>query len=196
MNKCNSLNLIMKKSVLALLLISFFNMNAQEMLQEKLPFYEIPEQPKQFTAGTVAARMVDGLGFRYFWATEGLTEKDLKQKASESSRTSLETIEHIYNLSKVIRNNVLIDNKDLSEEKLSFEATRKRTLNNLKLVSDVLRDTNEAYDLENTGVSFWNIINGPIADATWHCGQIAMLRRASGNPFSSKVNLFTGKLKD
>ena len=41
--------------------------------QEKLPYYQIPEPSTEYTAGTSASRMVDGLGFRFFWATEGLS---------------------------------------------------------------------------------------------------------------------------
>ena len=72
----------------------------------------------------------------------------------------------------------------------------KQTLLNLKIVSEVLRNTETPFQLEDTGVPFWNIINGPISDALWHCGQVVMLRRSSGNPFNSKVNLFSGKLKE
>ncbi|WP_194768511.1 hypothetical protein [Tamlana sp. I1] len=185
----------MKHLLVVFVFMVVFNVNAQDMTEAQLPFYEIPEAPESYTAGTVAARMVDGLGFRYFWASEGLTDKDLSMKASESGRTSAETIEHIYGLSKFIRNQIVVDNKDLNKEELSFEAKRKQTLLNLKMVSDVLRNTEKPFNLENTDVPFWNIVNGPIADALWHCGQIVMLRRASGNPFNSKVNVFSGKLK-
>lgn len=179
-------------SILALILTTF----VMAQSEEKLPFYEIPDYPETYTSGTVAARMVDGLGFRYFWATEGLTEKDLVQKASESGRTSGETIEHIYGLSKFIRNSVLENNKDENKEVLSFVDTRKRTLMNFKIVSDALRDIKQPFKLEDTSIPFWNIINGPISDALWHCGQVVMLRRASGNPFNSKVSVFRGKLRE
>ena len=42
---------------------------------------------------------------------------------------------------------------------------------------------------------FWNAINGPIADALWHCGQIVSFRRSSGNPFPKGVSVFTGKVR-
>ena len=60
----------------------------------------------------------------------------------------------------------------------------------------MLRNTDEPLNLDETGIPFWNIINGPISDALWHCGQVVMLRRASGNPFNSKVNVFSGKLRE
>ena len=43
--------------------------------------------------------MIDGLGFRYYWATHGLRPEDLNYKPSETNRTIEETIDHIYNLS-------------------------------------------------------------------------------------------------
>lgn len=164
--------------------------------EETLPYHEIPEYTELYTANSVAARMVDGLGFRYFWATEGLRDEDLNYKPSESGRETIETIEHIYGLSKFIRNSVLISNKDVNKEKLDFETMRKQTLWNFKLVSETLRNTSEAYKLEDSEVPFWNIINGPISDALWHCGQVVLLRRSSGNPFNSKVNLLSGKVKE
>ena len=163
--------------------------------EEKLPYYEIPDYEESYSANAVAARMIDGLGFRYYWASEGLRDEDLNFKPNETGRATMETIEHIYGLSKFIRNNVLIDNKDANKAKLAFEDMRKQTLLNLKIVSDVLRDSNAKFKLETTEVPFWNIINGPISDALWHCGQVVLLRRSSGNPFNSNVNLLSGKIK-
>ena len=164
--------------------------------EDKLPYYEIPEYFEVYTANSVAARMIDGLGFRYYWATEGLRDVDLNYKPSETGRATSETIEHIYGLSKFIRNSVLSDNKDPNKSELSFDEKRKQTLMNFKIISDVLRNTETPFKLEDVEVPFWNIINGPISDALWHCGQVVLLRRASGNPFNSKVNVFSGKVKD
>jgi hypothetical protein len=185
----------MKKSIKVFILFISALVMAQSNTSE-LPYYEIPKAPESYTAGTVSARMIDGLGFRYYWATEGLSEKDLAQKASESGRTSEETIQHIYGLSKFIRNSILENNKDGNKAVLNFEDTRKLTLLNFKVVSDALRHTDEPFRLDETEVPFWNIINGPIADALWHCGQVVMLRRASGNPFNSKVSVFAGELRE
>src|SRR5690606_33548150 len=75
------------------------------MAQEgNLPYREIAKHPDSYSAGAVASRMVDGLGFRFYWATEGLRTADLTYKPGEDSRSSLETIEHIYSMSFVIMN--------------------------------------------------------------------------------------------
>ncbi|MFD0837536.1 hypothetical protein ACFQ0I_17295 [Mariniflexile aquimaris] len=184
----------MKNFIVIFLLFNSVIIMAQN--HDSLPYYEIPEYQESYSANSVAARMIDGLGFRYYWATEGLRDEDLNYKVGESSRTSSETIEHIYGLSKFIRNSVLINNKDTNTLELAFSEKRKQTLMNFKAVSDVLRNTETAFKLEGTEVPFWNIINGPISDALWHCGQVVMLRRASGNPFNAKVNVFKGKVND
>ena len=43
-------------------------------------------------------RIVDGLGFRYRWATEGLTEKELDYRPCEVGRSISETSSHVHNL--------------------------------------------------------------------------------------------------
>ena len=68
-----------------------------------------------------------------------------------------------------------------------------------KLVADgwvSLKNTEDISKYDNARFPFWNIINGPISDALWHCGQVVLLRRSSGNPFNSKVSVFSGKLRD
>ena len=172
------------------------NMNAQENANDKLPYYEIPEHAETYNAGTVAARMVDGLGFRYYWATEGLRAEDLIYKPGETSRTSSETLDHILGLSNFILNSIADEKSKKEEKELSFEEKRKLTLINFEKASKILRVTDDISQFDNSRFPFWNIINGPIADALWHCGQIVLLRRSSGNPFNSKVSVFAGKLRE
>ena len=174
----------------------------------KLPYDEIPAYPDKYTAETVVARMIDGLGFRYYWATEGLRPEDLSFKPSAEARTTEETIDHIYGLTKVIVNAMaqMPNDRSVEEPEYSYEEKRKLTLNNLKKASDILMASKEGslkgYILifkSKNGQSeypFWNNINGPIEDAVWHVGQVVTHRRSSGNPFNSKVSVFSGKLRD
>ena len=164
--------------------------------EDNLPYYEIPEHAENYTAGTVASRLIDGLGFRYFWATQGLRLEDLIYRPSEFGRSCEETIDHIFGLSNFILKSISIEKDKNIIEELSFEEKRKQTLLNLKKASDILRTTEDISQFDNEKFPFWNIINGPISDAIWHCGQVVMLRRASGNPFNSKVSLFTGKIRE
>ncbi|WP_230401659.1 hypothetical protein [Hanstruepera ponticola] len=192
----------MMKTVFTTILVLAFTSGYSQSDEDKLPYYEIPEYPETFTAGTVAARAIDGLGFRYYWATEGLRQEDLDFKPNDDARSSMETIEHIYGLSKMIVNSTLKkdNNKKEDEEELSFEAMRKATLFNFKTAADILRTSDDISQFKivfgDREIPFWNQINGPIEDAVWHCGQLVLLRRSSGNPFNSKVSVFSGKLRE
>lgn len=178
------------------LLFAFMTSIGMAQDKEILPYYEIPEHADNYTAGSVASRMLDGLGFRYYWATEGLRVEDLAYKPSESGRTSAETIDHLLGLSNFIFNSISTEKSSDSIEVLTFIEKRKQTLLNIKKASEILRTIDDISQFDNDRFPFWNIINGPISDALWHCGQVVMLRRASGNPFNSKVNVFSGKLRE
>jgi len=153
------------------------------------------------------ARLVEGLGYRYFWATEGLTPKDLNYEISEGSRSSRRTLDHIYRLSQaVVGASEGKGSENKSGKELSFEELRKETLNNLAKAAKNFRGKTavelEAMPLKmksswkTTTFPLWHVINGQISDAIYHVGQIVTYRRASGNPMDSKVNVFTGRHRE
>ncbi len=172
-----------------------------------LPYREIPAYPDVFTPGAVAARMVDGLGFRYYWATEGLRTADIAFRPTPEARSSEETLDHILGLSTMILNALKNQPNVRSEADslpLSFEEKRRKTLENLQTASNLLKAPDcqlEAYPIvfqngdQRSELPFWNLLNGPIADALWHVGQVVTFRRSSGNPFNAKANVMLGKLK-
>lgn len=186
----------MKRLILIVFLLAVNIVVAQS--KEELPYYEISEYSEEFTAGTVAARMVDALGFRFYWASDSLTDKDLAYKANDEGRSTEETIQHIYDLSKIIVNSTLKQSNSREKESLSYEDMRSRTLKNLKTAADILRVSDDISQYKiifgEQEIPFWNQINGPIADAIWHCGQIVIYRRTTGNPMNPKVNHFLGKV--
>src|SRR5579859_3362976 len=69
----------MKPIIIFLLMVLVSPLVAQD---KSLPYAELPAYPETFTAGTAASRMIDGLGFRFFWATGGLPPIDLSYKPS------------------------------------------------------------------------------------------------------------------
>lgn len=166
------------------------------MAQKDDFYYNIPEAPKEYTATNVASRMVDGLGFRFYWATYGLSEKDLKFKPNSEARTSLETIDHILGLSQMIVNSTLKVGNGAKQPKMTFEEKRNKTLANLQQASEILRKATSLDDFKiifgKTKLPFWNQINGPISDALWHTGQVVSFRRSSGNPLPKGVNVLSG----
>jgi len=190
----------MKNRIIVLMLLVTSTTFAQNKSEAKLPYYEVPDYPEEFTAGTMAARIVDALGFRFYWASDSLTKKDLAYKANEDGRSSLETIKHIYDLSKIIANSTLKQPNSAVKEDLPYAEMRAKTLTNLKTAADILRTSDDISQYKiifgEREISFWNQVNGPIADAIWHCGQLVIYRRTTGNPINPKVNHFTGKVKD
>jgi len=184
------------------LLCCFYIFSMVLFSQEKsdLPYYEVPVYPDEFTAGTMASRMVDALGFRFYWATEGLTETDLDYKPTADNRSARETIDHILGLSNIIVNSTLKKPNSQEKNDLSFAETRAKILNNLKTAADILRVSEDISQFRiifgENEIPFWNQVNGPIADAIWHCGQLAIYRRTTDNPINPKVNHFTGKVRN
>lgn len=186
---------------------SLFSQENQGSMQvsEVLPYYEIPDHPDEFTAETVVARMIDGLGFRYYWATEGLRPEDLAFRPSKGARTSEETIDHILGLTYMILNPIRQTTNSKDIPPITFAEKRRVTLHNLKAASDILKNGKGTLDdypfvSQRNGkrreTPFWNQINGPIADAIWHVGQVVTFRRSSGNPFNAKVSVFSGRVRE
>lgn len=172
---------------------------------DQLPYKTVPDPPEIYTAGTAVARFIDGLGFRYYWATEGLRKLDFSYRPTDESRSMAETIHHVYQLSEMILNAAQNKpNLKRDSDSLSFSEQRVLTLNNLKKASGILHKYNTLDSLQVTfkgakntaSFPFWYAINGPISDAVYHCGQIVLMRRASGNPMNPKVSVFSGRLKE
>ena len=194
-------------TTLCFCLMQNISANSKIAVTDTLPYYEIPASPEKYTAESVVIRMVDGLGFRFYWATEGLKPQDLAFKPNSEARTTEETIDHILGLSYVIVNAIQNKVNMRSGEEtspLTFEMKRRLTLENLKTASDLLKTGKgslEEYKMifkngdKTTEYPFWNLINGPIEDAVWHVGQVVSFRRSSGNPFNSKVSVLAGKLR-
>ncbi|WP_422356374.1 hypothetical protein [Roseivirga pacifica] len=182
---------------LILTVVTLMSANAQD-----LPFKSMPEYAEKYTAGTMVARMVEGLGYRYYWATEGLTAKDLALEPTKDARDVESTIDHILTLSVMVlrpfRTPDFYPIENLSE--MDFAAKRKLTLELLLEASVELRSApldklaNAELDLgRGNSLPFWNVLNGPLADAIYHTGQIVSFRRMSGNPIDSSVNVLMGR---
>lgn len=186
---------------IAIFLILSLQMNAQDQQDH---YYQIPDAPKEYNAGTVVSRMIDGLGFRYYWATYKLRDEDLKYKPSKEARTAEETIDHILGLSQVILNSALKVPNEKPQPKMTYAEKRKKTLENIKRASAIFKKSKDLSEYKivfkrgerTSEYPFWNQINGPISDALWHVGQVVSFRRASGNPFPKGVSVLRGQKRD
>jgi len=192
----NSRFTAMRNLLTTICLMAFLNVG----FGQELPFRSIAETERTYSAGNIAARMVEGLGFRYYWATEGLRTTDLAFEPVEKGRSSKETFNHLHTLSgfllSALEKEVFVAG---NSAELSFDQIRKETLQNLEKVVNILKASKDTdfkdYNIRyaNGGqLPFWNVINGPIADAIYHTGQVVLMRRMSGNPMDSKVNVLAG----
>ncbi len=184
----------MKTGLFCIIMLASLATMAQ---RDSLPYASFPPAPGHYSAGTVVSRLLDGLGFRYYWATQGLRPVDLGFRPSPQARTSEETLEHIYSLSAMIIGAVGADQNPQGQYK-TFEELRKATLENFKKASSRMAGYSDSdmeklkTDFDGQQLPFWNMINGPISDCLWHIGQVVSFRRSSGNPFSNKVEMFLG----
>ena len=191
----------MKKLILIIIFIPFVSFTQTTSQGDDLPFSEIGDYPNEFSQSNIVSRMIEGLGYRYYWATKSLNENDLNYKPSDDSRTTFQVIKHIHELTIMISSS--FENKivDFPSEQYDYKSLREKTLLNLKYIHDELKSSPDFSKLSisfqrgdsTMSFPFWNQINGPISDALWHCGQVVMNRRASGNPLQKGVNVFIGK---
>jgi len=173
-----------------------------------LPYYQIPDAPETFTAATVVARTIDGLGYRFYWASEELSEEALKYDPGNENRSPEQMMDHFLGLSNMILNSIkkLPNIRPAEKKEMTFSEKRKVVLENLKAASDLLRatpdmDMGECKIIFQRGekkseVPFWNLLNGPLADAIYHTGQMVSYRRSAGNPMNPNVSVFNGKNKE
>ena len=192
----------MRNILITFIFLFTLSINAQTDKKEiDLPFSEIGEYPADFSQANIISRMIEGLGYRYYWATKSLTENDLNYKSSEDARSTIQIIEHIYSLTMMISSSFEKKEFKFTSVTYNYDELRTKTLLKLKYIHDELRSNPDFSQLfikfEGGGTKmefpFWNQINGPISDALWHCGQVVMNRRSSGNPLQSGVNVFLGK---
>ncbi len=173
---------------------------------EELPYHTIPDPPEVVSGTCVLVRMLDGLGFRYRWATEGLRESDAAFRPGSGSMTLLELLRHVCRLTSWVTENLgagpAVSGSaaplppDAAADDL--EGLRRQTLTQIGLMRVRLLAMDDA-DLARLqiahskgAVPFWNMLNGPLADALTHVGQINAWRRLAGNP-APRADVFRGR---
>jgi hypothetical protein len=164
-----------------------------------LPYNELPMPPTKMSATTVLVRLIDGIGFRYRWATEGLCQQDLLFQPCTSSKKIGELLEHIQRLLMVSES--YITDRELEEIKpLGFEERRMLTFEIILRIREALLGIDDVHLSERTyklpwskdKMPIWYLINGPLSDVLTHIGQIASWRRINNNPIQG-ASVFFGK---
>lgn len=159
-------------------------------MKTELPFREIGEYPDSITGPNMIVRMFDGLGFRFYWATEDLLIKDFVFQSTPDGKSIRDILDHVWGLVNWMSIHVLQLKNKRPEDHYDLR-------NNILLIIEKLRDEFakmvekklETIQIENK--PFWHLINGPIEDAVSHIGQINILRRMAGNP-PAELNPFLG----
>ena len=168
-------------------------------------FKELNGYPTSMSATTALSRLTEGIGFRYYWGTEGLTDADVSYSPGNEGRTVYETTDHIYYMAIFVANTLEGKPTSFPESAsgLEYAALRNATLEKLSQIRALL-DANKDQDLGENKVTgtvagnpfdapIWHLINGPVLDLGHHIGQLIMLRRLSGNPIDPNVQPFMGK---
>ena len=201
----------MKRSLSLFVIVTFVAINtvlSQNKTMKETPYAAIDSYPKVFTAATMVARTIDGLGYRYYWGTKGLTDEDLIFRPSEDASNVIETLDHLHSLTEAILNCISgkPNIRPRDEKEFSYEDLRHQSLMNLMEASDLLK-ANPDMDMstkkiifkrgDNESVfEFWHLLNGQLSDAIYHTGQIVSFRRTNENPVNPKMNVFMGKNRD
>ena len=163
-------------------------------------FRSLPPGPERVTGSAVLVRLVEGIGFRFTWATEGLRESDLSFRPTPETMCIADQAGHVLELASwaAAAAGAIPGNPLKPESPPPFPEVRQRILEVLSLLRARLADmSDEEIGTIHIGsragpVPWPHIVNGPLADALTHIGQIAVLRRASGNPVP-KANVFLGR---
>lgn len=177
------------------------------MAQDKIPFESIPEAPEEMSSGAIITRMIQGLGYRYHWASKDLREEDLVYRPTPEAASTQETLMHLYGLAQTVFNTAsgVPSKRPIDHIPADYMDLRAGTLDYLKQAAALFTGKNAdeiaalSVTFERSGeqhpFSAWHLLNGPLADAIYHTGQLVSFRRTTGNPIQKGVNVFTGKTK-
>lgn len=157
-------------------------------------YYSLPDAPEEINAQNVISRLLAGIGFRYYWATEGLTEEAAVFRPSEDNRNIEETLGHIWDLLNWIYTAVEPAEKRKPEEQSNLRKATLQLIEDLECSFSAM-NTDNLEKIVLIKPPFWPVINGPLSDVLTHIGQIATLRRIAGNPVLTS-NPFEGTPPD
>jgi len=153
-------------------------------------FHRIPPYPESVSGTTVLGRLLDGLGFRFRWSTEGLSDDDYEFRPAPDCMSIEELVRHVRSLVNWVCLSMGLDGFERGDD---ISLTRGHILEMIRALREALSSMSdeELKGITIDGRPFWHIINGPISDALTHVGQINSFRRLAGNP-TPKANVFVG----
>ena len=179
----------LKKLILIFsLFVSSFSYGQEDITE--LPYNKKSKYPKKNAAGIVMAKMIDELGYKYYWATDSLLNDEVRNTFNSSNLPRL-LLNGVYQMSENIIN-YSSENKlkpELKLEEMSFDDFRKNTLLNLKEASNILIRNADTIHFLNL-----NLFVKSIAISNSYCDQIISFRENIGKPFKPKNDFIEQKL--
>jgi hypothetical protein len=170
------------------------------MSKPSFDFRSLPPGPDAVTGSAVLVRLVEGIGFRFTWATEGLRETDLSYRPTPETMSITELASHVLDLLSWVAFSAgaIPAGPQKPESPPPFPEVRQRVLEVLTLLRArfaLMRDEqiSAIHIGSRAGPVPWpHIVNGPLSDSLTHIGQINVLRRSCGNPVPT-ANVFLGR---
>lgn len=156
-----------------------------------IPYESVETYPENVTATSIIVRVLDGLGFRFRYATEGLTPQEYQFTPGQGCWTIGEMVEHVWGLLNWICQNIFGEGETRPQDAESQRLHCLELILKLRAYFDQI-DEAELARVTIEDLPFWHLINGPLSDALTHTGQINTLRRLAGNlPIKARVFLLT-----
>lgn len=144
-------------------------------------YHALPAPPDDITAANIICRMLAGIGFRFYWATDALTKEAYAFRPGEDARSIGETVEHIWDLLNWTYG--AMDPAGTAKPS-GAQHMREGTLELIAILEERFSkmDKDALAALHLLDQLFWPVLNGPLSDVLTHIGQIATLRRMAGSP--------------
>jgi uncharacterized damage-inducible protein DinB len=137
--------------------------------------------PDELSASNAIARLIDGLGYRLYWALYGLKEEECQYTLCDGAPSIKDILWHILGLVNWIYMHVYGQQMSRKPKIIDQGIDTLLALEKLRQTFLGMSDAELVnYKLEER--SFWSYINMPLSDALHHVGQVSILRRAAGNP--------------
>jgi len=154
-------------------------------------YCRIPIYPDHLSSTSILTRLLDGLGFRFYWATDGLRSEDYSFRPAKDTMSIEELVIHVWALMNWVSSSAL--KKPYKKPKNGVAAREEALMIIYDLRERMLTmSDDELKTLQILDKPFWHLINGPFSDALTHTGQINSFRRLAGNPVAG-ANVFKGE---
>ena len=162
-----------------------------------LPYDSISIPAPSPEGNALLAHLIDGAGFRFRRATEGLTDNVAAFEPPNGAMGLQALMHHMRDLAAVVGG--AVDSAGPNHDASGLDALRLATLEHLEAASAAVRsksaDELRAIELrlsDELNGNLMNLVHGPLSDFLTHVGQVNFVRRLAGNP-APPTDHFNGK---